>query len=138
MDSTKRIKEAEMPQNICIGCLFVTEIIAQCHGLSTLSHLDAEYGTLLIWRDCQGLSGKFGARAPHDSNEFYLCVSGRFLSYLWHTLCGTHCDGCNFVVPDFEWISNILHICLDYLQGIRAATTALYINYLLRDGFGFP
>ena len=69
--------------------------------------------------DCQRLWGKFRARAPHDNNEFYLCVSGRVLHYLWYPLCGTTIVMDAFLMlPDFEWISTILHICHDFLQGI--------------------
>jgi len=93
MDSTKCIKEAEMPQNISIGCLFVTEIIGKCHGLSTLSHLNAEYGTLLIWRDCQG---NFEHAHPMKTKMNFTYVSAQnFELIMAHALRHTHGDGCN-------------------------------------------
>ena len=95
MDSTKCIKEAEMPQNIGFRYLLITEFLGTCHGLSAT------------------------VREIFRVRAFYLCVSGRVLSYLWYPLCGTTIVKDAFLMlPDFEWISIIFPICHDFLQGI--------------------
>ena len=89
MDSTKCIKEAKMPQNRSIGYLFVTEFTGECHGLSYASNFGC--GLLCLYgatvRNCQG--NLEHARRMTEMNFTYVSEK-KILSYLWHTLCGTH------------------------------------------------
>jgi len=87
--------------------------------------------------DCQRLWGKFRARAPHDNNEFYLCVSGRVLSYLWKRFAAHTLWWLQLVVPEYFYIPRSFPHLWVGLGPIHAATHALYINYHVRDGFWY-